>query len=81
VFDGPGFVEVLFCIHPHDPQRVKTCSVLQSSVVTAAAALAVKGMRLYLEQAIILAALDIEGFAANPSPYHHMVCQIERLCT
>ncbi len=42
----------------------------QSSVVTAQAALAFHDAEVLLEDLVILAALDLEAFAANPSPLH-----------
>ena len=50
--------------------------IAQSSVVTAQAALAIYEARVLLQQMNILACLDIEGYAANPSPYHAMVGQV-----
>ena len=46
--------------------------IAQSSVVTAHAALALHETRILLEQMTVLAALDIEGYAANPAPYHSL---------
>ena len=47
--------------------------IAQSSIVTAQAAVAINDAALLLRQMTVLAALDIEGFAANTSPYHKAV--------
>ena len=47
--------------------------IAQSSVVTAHAAVAMQDAALLLRQMTVLAALDIEGFAANTSPLHKAV--------
>jgi len=42
----------------------------QSSVVTAHAALALHDAQVLQQELVVLAALDLEAFAANPTPYH-----------
>lgn len=46
--------------------------IAQSSLATASGALALHDTRRLIVELTQLAALDIEGFAANPSPYHWM---------
>ena len=50
--------------------------IAQSSIVTAHAAIAIYEARSLLKQMNVLAALDIEAYAANPSPYDEMVSQV-----
>jgi histidine ammonia-lyase len=47
--------------------------IAQSSVVTAHAAAALAEAALLHRQMVVLAALDLEAFAANTSPYHEAV--------
>ena len=48
----------------------------QSSLVTASAVLSFHDAQGLLEELAVLAALDVEGYAANPSPYHTMVALV-----
>ncbi|CAM9614397.1 unnamed protein product [Ectocarpus fasciculatus] len=50
--------------------------IAQSSVVTAYAALAIFDAKRLLDEMLVLAVLDIEAFAANPSPYHPVVSSL-----
>ena len=50
--------------------------IAQSSFVTAYAAVCVHETRLFLDQCVVIGALDIEGFASNPSPFHHSVSAV-----
>ena len=60
-----------------DPEAGEALPLIaQSSVVTAQAALAVHDTRQLLNQMIVLAVLDVEAFAANPSPYHAIVSSL-----
>jgi histidine ammonia-lyase len=45
----------------------------QSSLVTSSSILSFHDSQVLLEELSVLAALDVEGYAANPSPYHAMV--------
>ena len=44
--------------------------IAQSSIATAAAAVAIFDAKNLLNELCVVAAIDIEGFAANPSPYY-----------
>ena len=48
----------------------------QSSMVTASSVISFHESRVLLEELAVLAALDVEGYAANPSPYHIMVAAV-----
>jgi histidine ammonia-lyase len=48
----------------------------QSSMVTASAVISFHDSRVLVEELAVLAALDVEGYAANPSPYHAMVASV-----
>ena len=44
--------------------------IAQSSIATAAAAVAIFDAKNLLNELCVVAAIDIEGFLANPSPYY-----------
>jgi histidine ammonia-lyase len=48
----------------------------QSSMVTASAAISFHDASALLEELAVLAALDVEAYAANPSPYHAKVADV-----
>ena len=50
--------------------------IAQSSFVTAYAATAMHDTRALLEDCVVMGALDLEAFAANPSPFHPSVAAV-----
>jgi histidine ammonia-lyase len=50
--------------------------IAQSSFVTAYAAISVHDTRTLLDQCVVMGALDVEAFAANPSPFHPSVVEV-----
>lgn len=50
--------------------------IAQSSFVTAYAALALHDTRALLGQCVVMGGLDLEAFAANPSPFHPSVAAV-----
>jgi histidine ammonia-lyase len=48
----------------------------QSSMVTATAALAFHDADVLMEILVVLAALDLEGFSANPTPFHPAAAEV-----
>ena len=48
----------------------------QSSLITSSACLAFHDCKILLNEMVVLAGLDIEAYAANPSPYHEMVATV-----
>lgn len=60
-----------------DPEAGEALPLIaQSSVVTTYAALGIFDARRLLDELTVLAVLDIEAYAANPSPYNPIVCAL-----
>ena len=61
------------------PIRGETLPLIaQSSVTTARAAFAINDLHILLDEFVALAALDVEAFEANPSPYHPILGKFRR---